>query len=154
MLLRFPWDDAIVDAERHDGLSSGLRYGSHIYSSHWSLQSFWSLQENAELVPHIRQRPRVLWAILRCCRKRNIDWPMNWKWFGTKRSWLNRCTIPVFVSRNWGKPRNVSQDNRCRGRDTTLGGYVTSVRVWLGVYEQLNAERSSPTKHREYPDYC
>jgi hypothetical protein len=37
---------------------------------------------------------------------RSVGSWMNCIWFGSKRSWMNRATIPTFARRNWGKPQN------------------------------------------------
>jgi hypothetical protein len=43
----------------------------------------------------------------------------NWKGFGRKRWWPNRCSIPEPAWKDWTKTtKNLGQDIRCPGRDS------------------------------------
>jgi len=46
-------------------------------------------------------------------RRRQVfdgEWKMNWKQCERKESWPNLGHCPVFVWRDWGKPRNVQPE--------------------------------------------
>jgi hypothetical protein len=101
-----PWPREAVEQ------GSCSREGHNRRSQSWTQITRPSVTRRGSRTGIARMSSQLLWSRyqqLDCITHQMVRWCMNWKGFGRKGSWTNRCTIPAFTWRHWGKPNLPGQ---------------------------------------------